>query len=178
MNHQEQTQTKTQKQVSMTNFEKVKQFNESFNVEHLTNIDKNVFDTHPDMVKLRLSLITEEFHELEDAIAAKDMSEVRDALADILYVVYGMQHCLGIKGDKDFDIVHDSNMSKLCVSEEEARQTVEWYQREFTEGRTTYDSPYFAKLVHLVNDQERWVVKNHSTGKVLKSINYTPVSWV
>lgn len=171
-------QTQTQQQRQLTNFEKVRQFNESFKVEHLSSIDKNVFVTHPDMVNLRLSLIAEEFHELEDAVAAKDMTEVRDALADILYVVYGMQHCFGIKGDEDFAIVHNSNMSKLCVSEEEARQTVEWYEREYSEGRTTYDSPYFEKLPHLVNGQERWVVKNRSTGKVLKSINYTPVSWV
>ena len=31
--------------------------------------------------------------------------------------------------DKAFDIVHKSNMSKLCVSEKEAQETVNWYKQ-------------------------------------------------
>lgn len=162
----------------MTNFEKVQEFNDAFATERVESITETVFDTHPSMVKLCLSLIQEEVHELEDAVNAKDMTEVRDALADILYVVYGMQYRLGIQGDEDYAIVHNSNMSKLCVSEDEAKQTIDWYKKEYLEGNKPYDTPYYEKLQHLVNGQERWVVKNKSTGKVLKSINYTPVSWV
>lgn len=157
----------------LTNFEKAKEFNDAFNTERVLNMSDTIFDKKPEMVKLCLSLIQEEVHELEDAIIAKDMDEVRDALSDILYVVYGMQYRLGINGDSDYDIVHSSNMSKLCSSEIEAQKTVSWYKTAFKEGRSLYDSPYYEKI----QNTNKWVVKNNSTGKVLKSINYTPVKW-
>lgn len=159
--------------VNKTNFDKVKEFNDAFNTERNNEITNTVFDDKPDMVKLCLSLIQEEVHELEDAVAAKDMDEVRDALSDILYVVYGMQYRLGINGDEDFNIVHNSNMSKLCNSEEEAIKTVSWYEEQYKKNKLQYDSPYYTKL----ENKTLWVVKNKSTGKVLKSINYQPVKW-
>jgi len=157
----------------MSNFEKVKEFNDAFNTSKVKEFNKDVFDTHPDMINLCLSLIKEEVEELEDALLNKDVVETKDALADILYVVYGMQYRLGIKGDNDFSIVHNSNMSKLCNSQKEAEETVEYYENSFKTGLLSYDTPYFEKLDNL----NKWVVKNKSTGKVLKSINYTPVKW-
>lgn len=50
-----------------------------------------------------------------------------DALSDILYVTYGAGSSLGLDLDKAFSLVHESNMSKLCKSPEEAEKTVEWY---------------------------------------------------
>ena len=120
-----------------------------------------------------MDLIREEMRELEEAVEQKNIVEVRDALADILYVVYGMQDTLGIDGDNDYSIVHNSNMSKFCVSEEEATKTVHSYQERYNKGEVPYDSPY----THFLKNQNKWVVKNRSTGKVLKSINYTPVKW-
>ena len=62
---------------------------------------------------LRLSLIKEEFDELENAMNKKDLVEIADALTDILYVTYGAGHAFGINLDKCFDEVQKSNMSKL-----------------------------------------------------------------
>ena len=152
-----------------SNFEKVREFSRSFEVPHFDSQQINIFTDNPDLVKLRLSLIKEEVGELEDAIRDHDMVEVVDALADILYVVYGAADSFGIDIDKAFNIVHSSNMSKLCRGEEEAQETVEWYQREFREGRKPYDSPYYYR-----GELGQWIIKNRSTGKVLKSINYTP----
>ena len=70
-------------------------------------------------------MITEEYNELLEAVENHDYVETVDALADIMYVVLGMGRAIGVDLQKAFDIVHDSNMSKLCVSEEEAKQTVE-----------------------------------------------------
>ena len=47
-------------------------------------------------IDLRLSLIEEECNELIDAINAKDIKEVADALCDLLYVTYGAGHAFGI----------------------------------------------------------------------------------
>lgn len=62
---------------------------------------------------LRLNLIDEEFKELKDAVEAKDIVEVADALTDLLYVIYGAGHAFGINLDLAFNLVHASNMSKL-----------------------------------------------------------------
>lgn len=60
-------------------------------------------------------------------------------------------------------------MSKLCTSEEEAQKTVEWYK----ENETRYDSPYY----ELALDGVHYVVRNKSTGKILKNMNYTPADF-
>lgn len=150
-----------------TNFEKVVDFNKQFGVKVHDSPQPKIFDADPDLVKLRLSLIQEEVKELEQAIKDKDMVETVDALADILYVVYGAGASFGTDLDHAFNLVHESNMSKACVDEETAKATVDWYNERKVE--TGYDSPAYRK------EGDRWVVFNESTGKVLKSIKYHPV---
>ena len=93
----------------MTNFEKVKQFMQTFGQEVKTKASFSDEKTN----QLRLDLISEELEELKNAIERKDLLEVADALTDILYVTYGAGHALGINLDKCFDEVQNSNMSKL-----------------------------------------------------------------
>ena len=57
--------------------------------------------------KLRVSLIAEELKELEEAIAAKDLVEVADALCDIQYVLSGAILEFGMK-DK-FNTLFEEN---------------------------------------------------------------------
>ena len=98
----------------MTNFEKVKTFMESFGQEVK---DKPTVPPE-DIIQLRLNLINEEFIELVNATQESttgdcELIDVADALADLLYVVYGAGHAFGIDLDKCFQEVHESNMSKL-----------------------------------------------------------------
>ena len=93
----------------MTNFEKVKQFMQTFGQEVKTIASFSDEKTN----QLRLDLITEELEELKNAMESKDLLEVADALTDILYVTYGAGHAFGINLDKCFDEVQNSNMSKL-----------------------------------------------------------------
>ena len=60
-----------------------------------------VFSSHS-LLRLRLNLIKEEIEELTDAIKVNDVKETRDAIGDILYVVYGMADILGIDIDYIF----------------------------------------------------------------------------
>lgn len=64
---------------------------------------------------LRISLIQEELDELSEALKARDVTEVLDALTDLQYVLDGAYLSLGLHGLKDvaFAEVHRSNMSKL-----------------------------------------------------------------
>ena len=80
----------------MTNFEKVgvfmKTFNQDVKVKSSLSTDK--------INSLRISLINEELGELKQAISEKNLTEVADALTDILYVTYGAGHAFGINLDK------------------------------------------------------------------------------
>ena len=93
----------------MTNFDSVKKFMEKFGQEVKT---KPEFPSEK-IVKLRYDLIKEELDEFEQALKDKNLEEVADSLADILYVTYGAGHAFGIDLDKCFDEVQRSNMSKL-----------------------------------------------------------------
>ena len=95
--------------ITGTNFELVGDFMEA--------MDQEVFayPTFPEehIQRLRIDLIEEELDELHLGIDNQDIVEVADALTDLLYVVYGAGHALGIDLDECFQEVHQSNMSKL-----------------------------------------------------------------
>ena len=93
----------------MTNFDKVKNFMQTFGQEVK---NKPSFSTEK-INNLRYDLIKEELEELKEALDKKDLIEVADALTDILYVTYGAGHAFGINLDDCFEEVQQSNMSKL-----------------------------------------------------------------
>ena len=62
---------------------------------------------------LRVSLIQEEFDELREALAQRDVEAVAKELADLLYVVYGTAVSCGMDMAPVFREVHRSNMSKV-----------------------------------------------------------------
>ena len=93
----------------MSNFESVKKFMKTFGQE----VKEKAGFPSEKITSLRYDLIREELSELKDAIDKKDISEVADALTDILYVTYGAGHSFGINLDKCFEEVQSSNMSKL-----------------------------------------------------------------
>ena len=107
-----------------SNFQKVLEFNKAFGVKSNTTIQHDIFDKDPKLVNYRLSLIEEEVQEFKDAIQQKNMTEILDSIGDILYVVYGAATAFGFDADQVFQIVQDSNMSKLCKTEEDAQETV------------------------------------------------------
>ena len=93
----------------MTNFQKVKNFMETFGQEV-----KSKPSLSSDKINmLRYNLIKEELDEFKQALDNNDLLEVADALTDILYVTYGAGHAFGINLDKCFAEVQSSNMSKL-----------------------------------------------------------------
>jgi predicted HAD superfamily Cof-like phosphohydrolase len=118
----------------------------------------------PERARLRVSLIAEELKELEEAIANKDLTEVADALCDLQYVLSGAIHEFGLseKFPELFEEVHRSNMSKACVSEEEAEQTIQHYlKKDNTEA-------YFRE------SDGKYLVYRKEDHKTLKSIHYQP----
>lgn len=117
-----------------------------------------------DRCKLRVALIAEELKELEVAILEKDIVEIADALSDIQYVLSGaiLEFGLGDKFSALFEEVQRSNMSKACVSEDEAKATVEFYKKK--DGTECYYR----------EEGGKWLVYRKSDNKTIKSINYSP----
>ena len=145
----------------------------AFGLDNHDNHQLNIFDNKK-LIKDRLNLISKEFEELKKAIKEKNFTKIRDAIGDILYVVYETAASFGIDADSDYDIIHDSNMTKLCRTEEEAKKTVSSYKQKFKDKTSPYDTPDYKKA----DDGVHYIVYNKSTGKVLKSINYTPVKFI
>lgn len=88
-----------------------------------------------DAIMLRYALIKEELDELRIAANSNDFEEVRDAIADINYVLCGLINILGLDAValSDFMAVHSSNMAKFLDTEEEAIEQVERYKKLGTE---------------------------------------------
>ena len=114
--------------------------------------------------RLRVALIAEELRELEEAIANRDMVEVADALCDIQYVLSGavLEFGLADKFAQLFNEVQRSNMSKACLTQAEAEETVRFY----TEEKHT---PCFYE-----KQDDLYLVYRTEDRKTLKSVNYSP----
>lgn len=115
--------------------------------------------------RLRVALLEEELKEMETAIIEKDIVGIADALCDLQYVLSGavLEFGLGEKFRALFDEVQRSNMSKACVTEEEAQATVAYYSEKGTEA-------YYKK------DGEMFLVYRTADDKTLKNINYSPAN--
>ena len=113
---------------------------------------------------LRVELISEELRELKEAIEDKDIVEIADALCDIQYVLSGAVHEFGMSNKfvRLFNEVQRSNMSKACVSVEEAQKTIDWYKKN-------KDTECFYE-----EKEGKFLIYRKSDGKTLKSINYSP----
>jgi predicted HAD superfamily Cof-like phosphohydrolase len=70
-------------------------------------------DVDPALARLRVDLVQEEVGEFIAASEQGDLIGIADALADIVYVVYGTALTYGIDLDAVLREVHRSNMSKL-----------------------------------------------------------------
>ena len=107
--------------------------------------------------------IMEELQEYKEACEKGDIVEVLDALCDITYVSLGngvMLH--GLKGKiwEAYQEVQASNMSKSCIDEVEATDTVNLRSDEQGEP------------CHYEQVGDRYVVYRTRDRKVMKSINY------
>lgn len=144
----------------MNNYlEKVKEFHKTFKAPVL---DEPQIPSK-DRCDLRINLIQEELNELKAAIEENNLTEIADACGDLMVVLSGtiLEFGLGDKFDEIFEIIHNSNMSKACNTEEEATETMNFYEKK--DGTKSYTKK--------VGD--KWIVYRQSDDKVLKSVGYT-----
>ena len=111
---------------------------------------------------LRHDLIKEEADEL---VNSTNTVEALDAIADLLYVVYGAAIAYGFSEDqveRAFQTVHESNMSKL------------WHPAELQSINQLANMP---KDYTVEKTGVRYIVKRKD-GKVIKSPSYKPADIV
>jgi len=65
-----------------------------------------------EVVELRIRLMLGELNELIDALRDKNLIEIADGIADLLYVAYGTAVSCGLNMQYILDEVHTSNMTK------------------------------------------------------------------
>jgi len=108
------------------------------------------------------NFIKEELDEYKEACETNDLVGVADALGDIMYVLCNgiMLHGMKDKIEDVYKEIQISNMSKICLSEEDAIATVK--DREIMLGQPC----------HYEKVEEHWVVYRSSDRKVQKSITY------
>lgn len=95
--------------MGLTNFEKVIKFHEKFKIT-VGDFANPKLNDHT----LRMKLIREEFEELMEAFEdGNDIAHICQELTDLLFVVYGTGVSMGLDLDKSFELIYNSNMSKL-----------------------------------------------------------------
>jgi predicted HAD superfamily Cof-like phosphohydrolase len=120
----------------MSHKDSVREFYTGFQQEEFVAKRASLDPTNiaPERLHLKLALIAEEFIELIEAAygpasgellktawleaqaadqEVRDLVEVADAVADLDYVLQGLAIEVGIPSDEIFEVVHESNMSKL-----------------------------------------------------------------
>ena len=138
---------------NLTNYELI--YNSDF-----TTSNDDIFSENCELVDLLKKAL------LED----KDIVDTYIITMCLIVNTYKLGINLKIDVDRLFDIVHSSNMSKVCKTEHDAKLTVHYYERNYASGNSPYDTPYYYE------NKGYYLIKNKSTGKSLKSIYYTPVS--
>ena len=109
------------------------------------------------------NFILEELEEYKHACETENIVEVLDALCDIAYVSIGngaMLHGLKDKIWPAYMEVQASNLSKACLTQEEAQQTVEIRSQQQGEG------------CHYEQVADKYIVYRTRDRKVMKSVNY------
>jgi predicted HAD superfamily Cof-like phosphohydrolase len=101
---------------------------------------------------------------VNDCTVSKKFDEVVMSLDNIIKTCYTISSLFQVDIDKCFNEVHRSNMTKVCISEEEAIETVEWYKN----NEKRYADPAYRKSIN----SKYWVVYDRETSKILKSIKF------
>lgn len=123
---------------------------------------KNIVLENPELVYMHFGFIRSNYLRFKIACSTNNIVEVINSLGDLLFATYSMGHSIGVNLDAAFKIVHESNMTKVCRTEQEALDTIEHYKTlqgfETTNVgyRPSASGPYYAMY-------------NRDTGKILKS---------
>jgi len=153
-------------ETNISNFDLVYSYhNHNNNInDYNNNITIPEFKESLDSLIKIISFINDELKLVTDDC---NIDKIRINVCKLLYHVNMFGSIIGINLDKSFDIVHKSNMTKVCDSEQLAKDTVNWYLN----NDKRYKTPSYKK------NSFGYIVFNKDSGKILKSINYIPANF-
>jgi len=118
-----------------------------------------------------LKLLTNDLLTIDSLNLQNDIIFYNLTLDSIVEEVFTIAFMMKINLIKLFQIVHDSNMSKICNNDQLAIDTVEWYKQ----NEKRYKNPSYKEIDY--NNNKYFVVFDDDTKKILKSIKYNPVDF-
>lgn len=121
--------------------------------------------------KSNVIAILQEFQKLQYIVEQRMYDEILGGLTRLLLFTYKMGIDCKIDLDEAVFLIHNSNMSKLCATEKLAKDTVAHYVELYNSDESPYDTPEYG----LSDDGKYYIVRNASTNKILKSIDYVMV---
>lgn len=153
----------------MTGIQKIKLWREIFELPNRRT--PQVADL--DEADLAYRLIAEEADELRCALYPEgnefeyepNLAEIADAIGDLYFVVTQAAMIHGLDPEMLIDRVYTSNMSKLCLTEQEAVDSVKAYTDKEI-------STYYTQL-----PDGKFIIKRTVDNKVLKGINFFEPDW-
>lgn len=111
-----------------------------------------------------------EYKELLEALEARDLNAVRDALCDINVFSLGAHHLLGIDANDDMRAVIEGVMTRFCKDKEDYYMTVGKYTLLGVEFYTEGDFPTLC--LKSAKDQTDKLGEFYPKGKFLKSASF------
>jgi len=119
--------------------------------------------------------ILAEYQELQNALADRNLADVRDALCDINVFSLGAHHLMGIDANEDMAEVVGALYSRFCTDEAHLKATSDHY---FAKGVEHYYEGEFPRKClksskdqgySMVDGQDVW---EYPKGKFLKALGY------
>lgn len=118
-----------------------------------------------------LNILTNKFINNTELFEIENTIEYSKLLDKIIVNIFDISSIFNLNIYDLFVIVHESNMSKVCDSEELAIESVEWYKK----NELRYTSPTFREIDY--NNKKYYVVYDNETKKILKSIRWKQVKF-
>ena len=156
-----QEEIKLEKQNSVPFIDEVQQFNTMMGKSYQNRTTPTINKEDADFV---INFIKEELEELEEAVENGDIVEVLDAILDLAYVGLGNGALsFGLKNKilPAYAEVQRSNLSKICKTEEEARETC------IVRTRQQHDEVSYRK------EGDGFVCFRVRDNKIMKNINWS-----
>lgn len=117
--------------------------------------------------------ILDEYNELKDnGLLERNMTELRDAICDIMVFTLGLAHLAGVPVESDMEAVLVSNLSKFCKDEQSVIDTVYKYSLLGVETYIVRDNGFPFVCVKSLSQQTGLDGKLYQKDKMLKSVSF------
>jgi predicted HAD superfamily Cof-like phosphohydrolase len=154
--------------VSDANYERIKHWSSVFGAPVF---DNGLFMPKPSRFDLAEKLITEEYKEVLECFTNGNIDNLQYELGDLLWVTIRAMMEIGVKPIDIISKIYEANMSKACVTKDDAINTVQAYN----EGLHPHKFGTKIKANYQLVDGY-YIIKDSYTNKILKSLKTKKVN--